>query len=361
MIANLSAGHRHLTVIVDIHLKSDESYSVNTDCISQNLYTKTETGAVFVGDCWPGAASYPDVFEAAPRNYLATRYALANFPGTTQDVMIWNDMNEPSVFDGPEKTMPKTNLHHYETVEHRNLHNQFGHMQVRSTFQGLLARGQSQLRPFVLTRSHFAGSHRYTIIWTGDNTADWGHLQVSIKECLAEAVAGFSFCGADVGGFIGHPTDELFSRWFQAAAFTPFYRSHANLGTPRREPWLFTNTTLNRVRAAVKKRYTYLPFWYTMFYEHQRYGLPVMRPLLTQYPEDEAVFALDDTFMLSDTLLVSPVMIEGAVTRNVYFPKDVWYDADDYTRYNETGYKTVAADGDKVYLKEFDMNQVKYL
>lgn len=85
-----------------------------------------------------------------------------------------------------------------------------------------------------------------------------------------------------------------------------------------------------------------------MFYEHERFGLPVMRPLLTQYPSDEAVFAMDDAFMLSDVLLVSPVIIEGAQTRNVYFPDDLWYDTDDYTKFNETGFQTVPADSDKV-------------
>lgn len=351
MIANLTASNRHLTVIVDIHLKSDSSYPVHQDCLAQNLYTKAADGSVYTGNCWPGLSSYPDVFRQAARDYLSTRYSFQNFPSTTENVMIWNDMNEPSVFNGPESTMPKGNLHLDGTVEHRSLHNQLGHMQLRSTFKGLFDRSSGKLRPFILTRSHFAGSHRYAIIWTGDNTAAFSHLQVSIKECLAEATVGYSFCGADVGGFFGHPSDELFERWFQTAAFTPFYRSHANLGSLRREPWLFPDATLQRVRAAIKKRYTYLPFWYTMFYEHQRYGMPVMRPLLTQYPADEATFGLDDEFMLSDVLLVAPVVQEGQVTRSVYLPMDVWYDIDDYAKENRTtggGWKDVAADRDKV-------------
>lgn len=351
MIANLSASGRHLHVIVDIHLMHSDDYPVNVDCINMNLYTKDKDGNDFVGDCWPGASGYPDVFTSAARDYMASRYSVANFPGTTEDVMIWNDMNEPSVFDGPEKTMPKTNVHTSQHWEHRNLHNQFGHMQLRSTHAGLMARGQNVLRPFILTRSHFAGSQRYAMIWTGDNTADWAYLQVSLKMCLSEAVAGFSFCGADVGGFFGHPDGELYARWYQAAAWTPFYRSHANMGTPRREPWLYDVDTRLRIRRAVKRRYVYLPVWYTLFYEHERFGAPVMRPLLTEFPGEEAAFAIDHQFMLGGVLLVHPVMTAGLQTARVYLPQAMWYDIDDYALYNGTAaFREFAVDMDKTFV-----------
>lgn len=84
-----------------------------------------------------------------------------------------------------------------------------------STFEGLLQRSEGKLRPFILTRSHYAGSQRYASVWTGDNTAEWGHLQVTIPMCLSLSVAGISFCGADVGGFFKSPDAELFTRWYQ--------------------------------------------------------------------------------------------------------------------------------------------------
>lgn len=260
MIGNLTASGRHLTIIVDIHIKRDDSYSVNTECLSGGYYTKNVTGSDYVGVCWPGDSSYPDVFNPTVRQYLSDHYALDRFPDTTNSVMIWNDMNEPSVFDGPESTMPKDNVH-YGEWEHRSVHNLFGHMQVRSTYAGLLARGANELRPFVLTRSHFAGSQRYAMIWTGDNTADWGYLKAALKTCLTQATVGFSFCGGDVGGFFGSPDAELFERWYQAAAFQPFFRSHANIDSPRREPWLYPEQTRLRIRDAIRTRYMLLPFW----------------------------------------------------------------------------------------------------
>ncbi len=132
-------------------------------------------------------------------------------------------MNEPSVFNGPEVTMPK-DLLHLGGVEHRHLHNLYGHLYVMATHAGHLQRSGGRERPFILTRSAFAGTQRYAALWTGDNTADWGHLEASVPMCLSLAMAGISFCGADVGGFFGNPDGELFVRWYQAAIFQPFFR-----------------------------------------------------------------------------------------------------------------------------------------
>ena len=128
-------------------------------------------------------------------------------------------------------------------------------------------RSDNKLRPFILTRSAYAGSQRYAAIWTGDNTAEWGHLEASIPMCLSLSVAGMGFCGADVGGFFGNPDGELFVRWYQAAAFQPFFRSHAHIDTKRREPWLYSAGEMKLIREAIRSRYSLLPLWYTLFYE----------------------------------------------------------------------------------------------
>lgn len=343
MIRNLTAQSKHLNVIIDIHIKRDDKFRVNQELIERDLYTKLPNGTDYIGECWPGLSSYPDIFNPKARDYLAEQYSFANFPHSTRDIMIWNDMNEPSTFNGPEKTFPK-DLIHYGGWEHRDVHNQFGHMQLKSTYAGLFKRTEGQLRPFTLTRSHFAGSQRYAMIWTGDNTASWDFLRVSMKMCLSAAVAGFSFCGADVGGFFNHPDAQLFRRWYQVAAFQPFYRSHANMGTPRREPWLYDDLTMDVIRVAVKKRYTFLPLWYTLFFEHERDGLPVMRPLLANYPTDESGFMLDNNYMLGDKLLVQPVNQPNVLTSMVYFPTgaDVWYDIDTLERWDKPGSHNIA-------------------
>lgn len=229
-------------------------------------------------------------------------------------------------------------------------------MQLMSTFDGLIRRSNGGLRPFVLTRGHYSGSQRYALIWTGDNTANWEHLAASLKMCLSEAVGGMSFCGADVGGFFGNPEPELFERWYQVGAFQPFFRSHAHIDTKRREPWLFPEDTKLVIRDAIRKRYTYLPFWYTLFYEHERFGYPIMRPMLAHFPKDPESFAIDNQYLLGDSLLVHPVLHQGASKVDVYFPKksvddtegDLWYDVDNFDLYETPGHQTVAVDRYKV-------------
>ena len=198
-------------------------------------------------------------------------------------------------------------------------------------------------------RSAFAGSQRYAAIWTGDNTAEWGHLEASIPMCLSLSVAGMAFCGADIGGFFGNPDGELFVRWYQAAAFQPFFRSHAHIDTKRREPWLYSAGEMSLIRAAVRSRYTLLPLWYTLFYEAEQDGVPPMRPLWYEFPGDELSHAREGTHMVGDSLLVAPVLHKGATSVEVYFPGNtLWYDYWTREKMEVTGVKTISAPYEKV-------------
>ncbi len=277
MINNLTAVGRKLVTIVDPHIKKDTSYWVHNDCTSQGLYVKNKDGGDYEGWCWPGASYYPDFLNPEVRDYFSRQYKFENYQGTNLNVFTWNDMNEPSVFNGPEVTMPKDKLH-MGNVEHREVHNLYGHLYVMGTHQGHLLRSDNTQRPFILTRSAFAGTQRIAAIWTGDNTAEWGHLEAAVPMCLSLSVAGMSFCGADVGGFFHNPDGELFVRWYQAAAFQPFFRSHAHIDTKRREPWLYNESEMKLIREAIRTRYSYLPLWYTLFYEGTKNGVPPMRP-----------------------------------------------------------------------------------
>ena len=146
----------------------------------------------------------------------AEQFALDKYKGSTANLYTWNDMNEPSVFNGPEVTMPK-DCKSLAGVEHRDWHNLYGMFFHRATAEGLTLRGAATgERPFVLSRAFYAGSQRWGAIWTGDNAAEWSHLAIASSMLLSINVAGLSFAGADVGGFFGNADAELMTRWMQA-------------------------------------------------------------------------------------------------------------------------------------------------
>uniref|UniRef100_A0A915IZA1 Glucosidase II subunit alpha n=1 Tax=Romanomermis culicivorax TaxID=13658 RepID=A0A915IZA1_ROMCU len=215
MIENLEARSRKLVVIIDPHIKKENDYAVYKDANDLGYFVKDRDDRVFEGWCWPGASMYLDFLNPVVRDWWADKYSLEYFNGTTDSVHIWNDMNEPSVFNGPEVTMHK-DCKHYGGYEHREIHNMYGFYNHMATYKGLLKRTGGKKRPFILTRSFFLGSQRYgTSVWTGDNTADWSHLKIAFPMLLSLSVAGIPFVGADVGGFFKNPGEELLVRWYQ--------------------------------------------------------------------------------------------------------------------------------------------------
>ncbi|XP_033927555.1 neutral alpha-glucosidase AB isoform X2 [Melopsittacus undulatus] len=335
MLEQLAAKKRKMVSIVDPHIKVDNGYRVHTELRSRGFYVKTKDGSDYEGWCWPGSAAYPDFTNPEMRAWWASMFAYDQYEGSTEILFTWNDMNEPSVFSGPEVTMHKDAVHH-GGWEHRDVHNLYGLYVQMATAEGQIQRSGGQHRPFVLSRAFFAGSQRYGAVWTGDNAAEWEHLKISIPMCLSFGLAGLAFCGADVGGFFKNPDAELLVRWYQAGAFQPFFRAHAHLDTARREPWLFGEDNAALIRGAVRLRYALLPFWYTAFYHSHRHGLPVMRPLWMEYPEDTTTFAIDDQYLLDRALLVHPVTEQGARGVQVYLPGkgEVWYDTVSYQKHH---------------------------
>lgn len=159
----------------------------------KQYYVKNAKGADFEGWCWPGSSSYLDVVNPEIRAWWAGHFTTAKYAGSTADLHIWNDMNEPSVFNGPEITMPKDALH-MGSIEHRDIHNAYGYYYHLATAEGLRRRGDEELpphgdRPFVLSRAFFAGTQRVGPIWTGDNTASWEQLRCAVRRPPPAAAA----------------------------------------------------------------------------------------------------------------------------------------------------------------------------
>jgi len=278
MQETLWAQGRRMVTIIDPHVKRDDNYRIHKEATSKGLYIKDKDGKNdYDGWCWPGSSSYLDFTDASARSWWADQFAYDKYKGSSPSLFTWNDMNEPSVFNGPEVSMQK-DLRNLRGDEHREWHNLYGMLFHRSTGEGLIRRNAGEnIRPFVLSRAFFAGTQRYGAIWTGDNAAEWSHLEIASPMLLSLNLGAISFSGADVGGFFGNTDAELMTRWMQAGAYTPFFRGHAHHDAKRREPWMFGDETMVRLRKAAMARYALLPYWYTIFAEAARTGMPIMR------------------------------------------------------------------------------------
>jgi alpha 1,3-glucosidase len=304
MQLDLARTGRHMVTIVDPHVKRDDNYFVHSEASSLGYYVKDGNND-FDGWCWSGSSSYPDFTSSKVREWWGGFYS--KYTGSTNYLSTWIDMNEPSVFNGPEVTMKKT-LTNLNNIEHREWHNLYGFHYHQATFEGIKkAHSNEELRPFVLTRSFFAGTQRYGAIWNGDNKADWTHLQITAPMLLSMSIVGLPFIGGDVGGFFGNPDTELLIRWYESGSMQPFFRAHAHIETKRREPWLFGEVVLNQIRSIVIERYRILSYIYTCFQLASKTGLPVMRPIFSKLTGQ----ALENGWTLGQDLLILPILEPG--------------------------------------------------
>ncbi len=337
LIENVSAYGRKMVTIVDPHLKREGGYHIYDGARAAGHLVQDKDGNEFDGWCWPGSSVYLDFTNENARSWWADQFALDKYEGSTLDLFTWNDMNEPSVFNGPEVSMRK-DVKAVNGQEHREWHNLYGFYQQMATAEGHIKRspGKSE-RPFVLSRAFFSGSQRYGAIWTGDNAGRWDHLEMAGPMLLSFNIGGLPFIGSDAGGFFGNPDAELMTRWFQAAAYHPFFRGHAHHDAKRREPYVFGEPHTERLRQAIISRYQLLPLWYTLFYKSHVSGIPVMRPLWMHYPDDESVFGMDEQFLVGFDLLVKPVVKPGVTSMPVYLPggtSERWYDVHTHQEYS---------------------------
>lgn len=262
------------------------------------------------GAVWPGPCAFPDFTRARTRRWWAAFYKefmALGFGG------VWNDMNEPAVFDGPGKSMPNAVMHEADEElggpgPHAKYHNVYGMQMVRASREGIAAANPDK-RPFVLTRSNFLGGHRYAATWTGDNIANQSHFRWSVSMVLNLGLSGQPFVGPDIGGFADTTSPELFARWMGVGALLPFARAHkikewAGKPVADHEPWSFGEPWTGLCRRAIERRYRLLPYFYTLFEEASRTGLPVCRPAFWADPRDARLRSADGMFLIGSDVLV---------------------------------------------------------
>lgn len=298
----------------------------------------------YIGAVWPGHAAYPDFTSKDTREWWKKEVKQHMDSGIAG---IWNDMNEPADFTGDpnnrvEFTLPeRCTVHPRGIKEHavpfRELHNVYGQgmcMATRSALEEKLV----DKRPFVLSRSGYAGIQRYAAIWTGDNNSWWEHMAMSISMLMGLSISGVPFVGADAGGFQGNADGELYARWLAYAAFTPFFRAHSATGTRPHEPWSFGKEIEAIAKKAIERRYRYLPYIYNQFHHSCESGEPIIRPLFWEYPNDSRAALIQDQYLFGPDLLIAPVAQAGVEARAVYLPKGCWTDVESGARYQGEQY-----------------------
>ncbi|MEE4377200.1 MAG: glycoside hydrolase family 31 protein [Candidatus Competibacteraceae bacterium] len=323
------AGIRTVAII-DPGVKREPGYEVYDSGQQSEVFCKTLSGRDYVGRVWPGDTVFPDFTQAPAQDWWADW--LGRFVRESRLDGVWLDMNDPAT----GYSNPQDMRFAQGSVAHEHYHNQYAHFMAKTSHQAVTVALPDQ-RPFLLTRSGWTGTQRYSAVWTGDNVSHWQHLRMAIPCTLNLGLSGVAHSGPDVGGFLGHTTPELLIRWYQACFLFPFFRNHSARNTKPQEPWQFGEPCTTTIRETIKTRYRLLPYLYSCAFQHYLTGDPLLRPLLYEY-DDPAYENLDDQYLLGDALLVAPILTADSdgpsvfdqgvrkTCRHVALPPGWWFD-----------------------------------
>lgn len=314
-----------LVSIVDPAVKAEPGNAVYDSGNAADAFVRDASGRLVEGVVWPGEAVYPDFTDARARQWWGGLYEERLAEGFAG---FWHDMNEPVSFTAfGENTLPLSARHALEGRggDHREAHNVYALGMARAAYEGLRAL-VPQERPFLFSRSGWAGMQRYGGTWSGDVATGWPGLRASLSLVIGLGLCGVPYSGPDVGGFDGSPSAELYLRWFQLASYLPLFRTHSSLRAGRREPWEFGDEVLEHARVVLAERRRLLPYFVTLAHRARRTGAPYVRPLWWGAPEDRVLRDCEDAFLLGDSLLVAPVLGPGVRRRAVPLPRGRWYD-----------------------------------
>ncbi|MGW3311369.1 glycoside hydrolase family 31 protein [Streptomyces sp. NPDC001073] len=316
-----------LVSVVDPAVKAEPGNAVYDSGTAEDAFVRDASGRLVRGVVWPGEAVFPDFTHARVREWWGGLYKERLSQGFTG---FWHDMNEPTSFAAfGESTLPRSARHDLDGRggDHREAHNVYALCMARAAYEALRELAPQE-RPFLFSRSGWAGMQVYGGTWSGDVATGWQGLRASLSLVMGLGLCGVPYSGPDVGGFDGSPSPELYLRWFQLGAYLPLFRTHASLRAGRREPWEFGAEVLEHARVALVERRRLLPYFMTLAHLARRTGAPYVRPLWWGAPEDRALRDCEDAFLLGDCLLVAPVLDPGSDRRAVQLPRGRWYDTE---------------------------------
>ncbi|QEC67902.1 glycoside hydrolase family 31 protein [Panacibacter ginsenosidivorans] len=319
--SDLKKMNIELTASVYPGVNIDSSYDSYTDGLKKNIFIKTTDDKPFQTEIAPLKVHLPDYTNAKAREWWIDKMQWMKTNGING---YWNDMNEPAVggsylpdnlvfdFDGRKAT----------AAEAKNV---YGFQMARSSYEAALKNNNTQ-RPFVLTRSGFAGVQRYSAMWSGDNMATDEGLMTSVLLNTQFGISGVPFVGYDIGGYIGDGNKNLYTRWIEVGIFSPYCRNHREFFGAANEPWAYGEEAEAISKTYIGFRYQMMPYIYSAFYEASQTGLPVQRSLSINYPFDGNVYELNYQyqFLFGDAILVAP-LTSKETSKKIYLPHGDWY------------------------------------
>jgi alpha-glucosidase len=321
---DLSQDRVRLVGILEPGVKIEPHYDVYEQGLEEGHYCSRSDGKPAAGVLWPGWSVYPDFTAPHTRDWWGQQYRQLVDLGFSG---LWHDMNEPtSISAWGQFSLPANTRHSMEGRggNHLEAHNLYGLLMNQAGYRALRQLDPHR-RPWLLSRSGWAGLAPYAWSWTADLESTWDSLRQSVSSLLGLSLSGVPYCGSDIGGFQGDPEAELYLRWFQLAAFTPFFRTHSSLESPPREPWRYGEPFLSIIRKFMKLRCRLIPYLYTLAWEAAESGAPIIRPLFWNYPDIPELWSVGDQFFLGDALLVAPILEPGVQQRSVRLPPGGWF------------------------------------
>jgi alpha-glucosidase len=336
-----------LVTIIDPGVKADRGFRLYRDGLFSDVFCKFQNDRPARAPVWPGWVVFPDFTDPDARRWWGSQYSRLLKKGIAG---IWHDMNEPATFAAwGDPSLPLSTQHTLEGKggTHRQAHNVYGLMMNRAGYEALREH-LPERRPFILSRSGWAGNQRYAWNWTGDVESSWEGLHVSLQLMLGMSLSGIYYTGSDIGGFSGEPSPELMVRWMQMATLTPFFRIHSALTSPRREPWRFEGSHREALDEMLYLRYRLMPYLYTLAWKASSAGLPIIRPLFWEDPSNSNYWDVEDQFYLGPDLLIAPILAEGQREREVVLPDGIWHSFWDQTSLKGPAHVTVQADLERI-------------
>ena len=321
-LKTLKQNGRRVVPILDPGVKKEKGFAVYEDGRKAGAFCMNPQGLEYVGMVWPGETVFPDYSTEAGRAWWAgqvKRFAANGLYGA------WLDMNDPSTGHIDNVQM----LFDRGAETHDTYHNQYALGMAKASRAGFLA-AHPEERPFLLCRSGFISTSRYTAIWTGDNVSNYHHLKNSIPCSLNLALSGIPFNGPDIGGFGGDATARIFMDWMKCGFLFPVCRNHTSKHCARKEPWAFGSEVMEVIREYIRLRYKLRPYLYNLFARQEECGEALLRPLFHDFADSAELplGRIDDQFMIGPAILQAPFVTENARNRNVLLPAARWYAAE---------------------------------